>query len=195
MAYSVKKWAKARSLYETGNYTVDDLWKKCGMSARAFEEKIKKEGWIKGKLKPEIEEKIEKGTVELFVEAGMAKKDIVEKLVSGTKIGDVAIKEMTDRLRDLLESGETPKVKELIMFMKGYLSDMQIELKYCQEINKMAGWLAPTKTAQTTKAGDDVSPVVVVDHYDYTLLTVKEMRNLRSLLGKCLISKPSNKKS
>jgi len=82
MAYDVETWAKAKADYESGNFSVEKLGKKWGISDTQIENKIAKEGWVKGKNAPLIQQSIADKNIEAFAKANCTHKDIVDKMVA-----------------------------------------------------------------------------------------------------------------
>lgn len=198
MGYSVRKWAVVRGHYETGNFSVKELGKKCGISERAIENRISKakeagDPWIKGKLKPQIEAAVEKTTVEMFAEAGLQKSDMIQKMADGLQLGETTLRKMGDYLNQVIQSDTVVSSRRMMGFAKQYITDMKTELDYAKEINRMTGWLAPAKIARTDPEGKPEPPPAPT--YDYNKLTIKELKTLRGLLAKCTIRPPADARS
>jgi hypothetical protein len=118
MAYPAETWIKAKKDYESGNFSIPDLKEKYGISESSFEKTIADENWIKGALKPKIEEKIERDMIKLFAKKGFPPEKIIDRVTEGFN----AVRTVTKG------NGET--VLEV---------DHNARVKYIQEANKMMG--------------------------------------------------------
>ena len=152
MAYPAKTWAKVKADYETGNFSVADLWKKYGIAEITIEKRIGNEKWKKGKLKKKIEEKIEESTLEMFARLGMPKEKFLQVIIDGLNADRTYIKKDG--------SGE------------GFIEvepDHAARSRYVTEVNKMTGGYVPEKKEIS---GDPENPLIhqieriIVKHSD-----------------------------
>lgn len=134
MAYKAKTWSKAKADYETGNFSVEQLWKKHGIAAITIEKKIGKEKWIKGATKKAIEKKIEESTIEAFARLGATKDFVLAKVLEGLEATKVVI-----------TGGKNDAFAEVI-------PDHQNIDKFVTQYNKMTGQYAPEKQEIKTEA-------------------------------------------
>tara|TARA_R110000737_G_C14359287_1_gene446651 strand:- start:10 stop:519 length:510 start_codon:yes stop_codon:yes gene_type:complete len=166
MAYPAKVWAKVKADYETGNFSIDKMGEKYGISTATIEKRIKADKWQKGKLKPIIEKKIEETTAEMFARLGLPKEKLLDKIIEGTDANRTYIK------RD--GSGE------------GFVEvepDHAARVKYITEINKMTGGYTPEKQEITAK---NTNIEVTTD--DLEGLSDEEIEGLREISEK--LTKP-----
>ena len=80
MAYKVSTWAKVKTDYESGNYSFEELHRKYTISEKQLKTKAQKDKWIKGKLKPEIEAKIQETMKEKFTRLGLTEDKVLKKV-------------------------------------------------------------------------------------------------------------------
>lgn len=136
------QWAKAKSLYETGDYSIEGVGKMLGVSHTAVEKHMAKENWIKGKLQPQIEEKIEKTMIDKFAEQGLTPENVMAKIIEGMNAkkafiigkGDQAMVDFTEDWQSIdkmitqyykTTGGYAPEKRE-----NKISSDKPIEIKY-----------------------------------------------------------------
>jgi len=140
MAYPAETWAKVKTDYETGNYSVLQLAKKYSISKKAIDKHLKEEGWVKGELKKTIQKKIEESTLELFVKRGMPRERIVELVVKGMIEPDM-----------IKFEGKGDQM------MATPVPDWKTRKDYIQEANKMTGGYAAEKKEIT--GGIQIVPI------------------------------------
>lgn len=158
MAYPAKTWAKVKADYETGNYSVEQLWKKYGMSAISIEKRIgidKKNGnpWEKGKLKPIIEKQIEESVMEKLTRLGMPEDKVLMVMVEGLEATYEKWKKNPNYKKDAVdETGEKILEYDLEIY-----SDHQIRAKFFDMYCKIGG-----KYVERVKvSGDEENPLKV----------------------------------
>lgn len=158
MAYDVKTWAKAKADYETGDFSVEKLGKKWGISDTAIENKIADEGWIKGKNKEKIEMGIAERNIAMFAKLGMTQEKVAEKMLEGILLPEATEKKLAELLKNSDEEEKAEDYyKNLTAIVKQLVNDRYLSLKYIQELNKMCGTLAPFKKELTGKEGSPLS--------------------------------------
>lgn len=150
MAYTTTTWAKVKADYESGNFTIEKLWKKYGISESSIEKKIIKEGWIKGENVIAIQQTIAEKNIELFAKRGMTQADLVDKLISGVNSQTKVIEELAERLK-----GEDVDTEFFAKIIPQVLDDRKVALDYMKEINKMCGSHAPVKKETDITSGGE----------------------------------------
>ena len=93
MAYKTSTWAKAKANYETGNYSVADLVKMLGISDTAIENRIKREKWIKGKLKDVIELTMQQKVVKALADRKIDENTVADAIQSLLTTTDALVKD------------------------------------------------------------------------------------------------------
>ena len=111
MAIGVKKWAKVRTYYESGEFSVEDLHKKCRISARIINARIKKEKWKKGKLKPIIEKSIQEKYVAAFAKHNFDENRVAELIDKLGKGSEKAINNAITQHSKITGAYATEKIK------------------------------------------------------------------------------------
>lgn len=160
MAYPEKTWAKVKADYLTGNFSVEELQKKYGISTATIDKRMKKDGnWIKGKLKEKIQEKVEERTIDIFTRLGMPPEKIVQKVIEGMNANKTYIK----------GNGEEAFIE--------VEEDHNTRHKFVQEANKMTGGYAPEKIEETIK---NIQPT----REDLKSLTDEELAAMQSMINK-----------
>ena len=140
MAYPATTWAKVKADYETGNFTIEKLWKKYGIAAVTIETKIIKEKWIKGSSAPAIQQTIAEKNIAMFAKLGMTQEKLAIKLIEGVTISETTTKE----LADLVNEG-TVDLESILKMVPRLVDDRKLSLEYIKEINKCTGIHAPVK--------------------------------------------------
>jgi len=83
MGYSAEVWARVKADYETGNFSVDALQKRYGISTATIDKHMAKEKWVKGSLKPVIEGKIKETTAQMFARIGLPREKVLKTILEG----------------------------------------------------------------------------------------------------------------
>ena len=140
MAYPVSTWAKVKADYETGNFTIEKLWKKYGIAAVTIETKIIKKKWIKGSSAPAIQQTIAEKNIAMFAKLGMTTEDLAQKLINGLNTQEKAAKEIAEKINN-----SDVDIEMYTKLIPQILDDRKISLEYAKEIIKMIGVYAPAK--------------------------------------------------
>ena len=136
MGYSASTWAKVKADYESGNYSKAQLHKKYTISEKAISNKLIKEGWVKGKNKPLIEQGIAERNIAMFAKHGMTQDKVVEKLVEGVLYGQKAMEELAKYIEINKPTGDEEDSKKSGNFSWMYFFpdnswNYAIEIKSC----------------------------------------------------------------
>ena len=160
MAYSAEKWAEAKSLYESGNHTIDTLNKETGISIQAIKKRIITHGWEKGKNSQIIDKIVEESTIEMFARLGLPKERVLKKIAEGMEA------------TKLLISGNKEEAFAEVV------PDHQAIEKYITQYNKMCGQYAPEK--QEIKQETDIK----MTNEDLQSLSTEELNAMASIMQK-----------
>lgn len=155
MAYPAETWAKIKADYETGNYSTEKLSEIYQISDPAIRLKAREDNWEKGRLKPKIEEQIERNMIKLFAKKGCAPEKIVEKIIDGMDAN------RTINIGDGQSSIE---------------ADHNARVKYIQEANKMMGNYSPEEIKHSGSVETNV--------YDLSVLDDDELKEFKRLMEK-----------
>ena len=113
MAYPAKLWAKIKTDYETGNYSVRALAEKYGNEgAKVDAIELKAAKWDKGKLKPLIEKSIQQKFIDAFAKRKFDESrvaEIVDEMGSAEKPVIVPSNDVHETVN---EKGEKINVKQ-----------------------------------------------------------------------------------
>ena len=171
MAYSTDKWAKVKADHLTGNFSVDELWKKWGISTTAIENRIDKEKWVKGELKAKIEKKVEESTIAMMARLNMPKERVVkEVLIEGLE----ATNQKWVKNPNYEEGAEGEAGEQWLLVI---YADHTSRAKYLDQYNKMTGGFTPIEKKIETED-------VTVGNKELKNLSTEELEELVKLVEK-----------
>ena len=173
MGYSEEIISQARAEYESGYYSVKTLpvRNKYGISTRTVEKWVDKGGWVKGRHKPEIEERKAVALIDAFSQAGMP----TDKAVSLTVTGMLAGSDVAERMvKEYVVAGGVVS-EELTAVIQSYVTNLSVRQKYLDLYFKITGQIAP----QVVEQRPPDKP------YDLSRLSDDELRLFISLREKC----------
>ena len=92
MAFSEEIWAKAKLDYETGKESsIRKIGLKYDISKKAVEDRIKKDNWVKGELKDEVEKTLQDKFRDEFIKKGWNDGKVAEKVIEFLDAEKIAV--------------------------------------------------------------------------------------------------------